>query len=200
MQFLKTNKFLNLPNTISLIGIVLNLVNLFLAIQKESFLIVIFLFNLGIVLDLFDGYFARKLNQVTTLGKYLDTINDIILYLIFPFTFVFSYQITIINIQIIFLYTVLFFCGVYRLLRFVKLGLLQSESKKYYTGLPVYWNLLFINLCIFLGNDFWWFLILYILAISVLMISKLKILKFNPKQSLFWLFVWNIFVIILMYV
>lgn len=85
---------INLPNKISIFRIVTVFLiigvfllrelvpNLFVDFRIYKFaynvsdVIVLFLFVIGSISDFIDGYLARKKNQITTLGKFLDPIAD----------------------------------------------------------------------------------------------------------------------------
>ena len=68
---------MNVPNTLSVIRILLIPVFCvaFLA-GPEYYIYAGLALALSALSDLFDGYFARKLNQITDLGKWLDPIAD----------------------------------------------------------------------------------------------------------------------------
>ena len=71
---------MNLPNKITLCRLLLIPVIIFFYLA-DSFipagkLIATIIFAIAIFTDFLDGYFARKLNMVTTLGKFLDNIAD----------------------------------------------------------------------------------------------------------------------------
>ncbi len=71
---------MNLPNKITLSRLILIPVIIFFYLA-DSFipagkLIATIIFAIAIFTDFLDGYFARKLNLITTLGKFLDNIAD----------------------------------------------------------------------------------------------------------------------------
>ena len=81
---------MNLPNKLTIFRIILVPIMViipFLNIQGEffgisyTFLIIDFIFIIGSITDKLDGYLARKNNQITTFGKFLDPLADKILVL-----------------------------------------------------------------------------------------------------------------------
>lgn len=68
----------NLPNTITLmrIGVVPFLFILLSDPGEFWSLIIAVLFVIASVTDFFDGYFARKYQMITTMGKFLDPVAD----------------------------------------------------------------------------------------------------------------------------
>ena len=71
---------MNLPNRITLIRILLIPVVIFFYLS-EAFLpcgklLAAIIFVIACLTDFLDGYYARKLNLVTTIGKFMDTIAD----------------------------------------------------------------------------------------------------------------------------
>lgn len=82
---------MNLPNKLTIFRIILVPIMViipFLGLNKEAFLglpleylIIEFIFILASLTDKLDGYLARKNNQVTTFGKFLDPLADKILVL-----------------------------------------------------------------------------------------------------------------------
>ncbi|PWT91381.1 MAG: CDP-diacylglycerol--glycerol-3-phosphate 3-phosphatidyltransferase, partial [Acidobacteria bacterium] len=69
---------MNLPNTLSLSRIFLTpvLVVILLTRVEGKELYGAIIFAIAALTDFFDGYFARRRNQVTTVGKLLDPIAD----------------------------------------------------------------------------------------------------------------------------
>ena len=75
----KTNSaMLNLPNSLTIIRIFLTplLVVILLTRTEGKEIYGAVIFCVAALTDYFDGYFARKRNQVTTMGKLLDPIAD----------------------------------------------------------------------------------------------------------------------------
>jgi len=74
------DKWLTIPNILSLLRIFSVPVLLYLA-YKEYPNIFLIILALSLSTDALDGYFARKLNQMTVLGTTLDSIADTAMYL-----------------------------------------------------------------------------------------------------------------------
>jgi CDP-diacylglycerol---serine O-phosphatidyltransferase len=182
-------KLINLPNILSCIGIFVSFVNIIsLSIgnsQKFAFWI---LLSVSLICDLFDGFLARKLNQVTQFGKWLDSCGDVLLYLILPFLYL--KQFIYVDIWFYFGWIIIFVSGIYRLQRFSRNGLKISSvvsTKKYYLGLPVYFSLFFTTVVmIFHKYSIFNPVVFFVLAtvIGVLFISKIQFYKFNVPESI----------------
>ena len=69
---------MNVPNTLTLfrIAMIPVFVIVFYLPFKGSNLIACLIFTLAAVTDILDGYLARKLNQTSTLGAFLDPVAD----------------------------------------------------------------------------------------------------------------------------
>ena len=81
--FLLYMNWMNLPNTITLsrlLGIPFLLYGLYIPTQDARWICLI-IFLIAALTDWLDGYLARKLNQVTDLGKFLDPLVDKLLVL-----------------------------------------------------------------------------------------------------------------------
>lgn len=76
---------MNLPNRITLIRIFLIPVVIFFYLSQPFLacgkLLAAIVFVLACLTDFFDGYYARKLNLTTTIGKFMDAIADKLLVL-----------------------------------------------------------------------------------------------------------------------
>jgi len=74
----RENKIINIPNILSFLRIILSL-NLFIIWDKPYILLSIILV-IGFT-DILDGYIARKFNQKTIVGAWLDSIADFVFYI-----------------------------------------------------------------------------------------------------------------------
>jgi cardiolipin synthase (CMP-forming) len=67
--------FLLIPNILSLVRLLLIPV-VVLLVAKGQNIAALLLILLGIITDILDGYLARKLNQISELGKIIDPLGD----------------------------------------------------------------------------------------------------------------------------
>lgn len=74
----KNNKMFNISNILSLLRLVLTVPIIYFIID-DKIVIVMILGALAFLTDFFDGWFARKLNQETEIGKIIDPVADKIL-------------------------------------------------------------------------------------------------------------------------
>ncbi len=68
-------KAFNLPNQLTSLRLLLSVV-LFGLISAEQYIAALVLFLVAVGTDWLDGYYARKYNQITTLGRILDPFAD----------------------------------------------------------------------------------------------------------------------------
>lgn len=68
-------KFINISNSLSFFRLLLSIPLIFFLMNDDVFAVLI-LFILAYISDLLDGFFARKLNQITEIGKIIDPLAD----------------------------------------------------------------------------------------------------------------------------
>ena len=75
----KEENIWNIPNTLSVIRIMIALVLIYMIFAQAEIAPIIILFTIGMLTDLFDGHIARKFRQKTEFGRKIDIIADRIL-------------------------------------------------------------------------------------------------------------------------
>lgn len=73
---IKDEIILNVPNSITLLRLVLIFVFIYMLFMNYSRFAVVTVFAIAALTDWFDGYFARKLNQKTKIGARMDQVID----------------------------------------------------------------------------------------------------------------------------
>ncbi|MCH5149933.1 MAG: CDP-diacylglycerol--glycerol-3-phosphate 3-phosphatidyltransferase [Spirochaetales bacterium] len=97
-RLMKKSDIFNIPNFLSFLRIPLGFIflTLFLIVQKGNLepklnftlhLISFLVFVCAIITDALDGYYARKMNIVTDIGKHLDPLADCLFFIIIFSTF-----------------------------------------------------------------------------------------------------------------
>lgn len=111
---IKINKsdFLLFPNILSLIRIILIIptVILFFNLDKNRISLLIIAL-VSIILDNLDGYFARRFNQITELGKILDPLGDKLNIAVYAFGLYFNNSISFFLLFIIIIRDLLIIFG-----------------------------------------------------------------------------------------
>lgn len=137
---------IDLANSLTLTGLVLSLISVFLAVNGHYNEAVICIMYSGII-DLFDGLVARKTSRTelqSEVGKQLDSIVDVCSFGFAPAIFAYSFGLQdLLSIAVLLFYLV---ANALRLAYFNSTGLLNEGSKDYFTGLPVTYAALFIPL------------------------------------------------------
>ncbi len=144
-----------------------------------------FLF-LAMLIDAFDGIFARKYNMIREFGRYLDGFVDVMDYLVVPSLFLYLWGFDTWYYGLVLIAFIL--CGVIRLSVFNEIGNIKNEkSELAYRGMPVFWSVLFLGIAFILS----WFIakqaLFWIIAVAyslfaVLMVYDRPFYKFkNPK-------------------
>ena len=70
-----SNPIFNVPNQITAVRMLLAII-VFVAIPLKLYLLALILFSIAAATDWIDGYWARKYDQVTTLGRIFDPLAD----------------------------------------------------------------------------------------------------------------------------
>lgn len=176
MDILKKLKF---PDYLSLTGLSLAWVSLILLFYNKANWAIGVSF-VAVLFDYFDGYFARRLNLESDFGRQVDSLIDVVTYLLFSSFIVLKYLTPNLVIGTVVGALILVF-GVLRLARFNSEGFITDKGRVYYRGLPVthvYFTVivLYILKSFLMWND--WFNVFILLAVSSLMISNYKVRKF----------------------
>ena len=72
----KNENIWNVPNPITFSRIIITFIIIYMFIIEASLMSIILVFILGMLTDFFDGYLARKLNQITEFGRQFDILAD----------------------------------------------------------------------------------------------------------------------------
>lgn len=96
---------------------------------------------LAFACDFLDGWLARKLRSVSVLGQQVDATVDILLYVIYP-AVVFAWRFELNAVGDLLALSVFVSSGLFRIIRFTRLGFIPSPSgKPAYAGLPIVFSL-----------------------------------------------------------
>jgi len=171
-------KHLNIPNVLTTFGLIFGITAVYFLTHHDFRMAVICLFFAS-VMDLIDGYFAKKLNQTSDFGKYLDTLVDFFTCCIMPVIIVFQFfsgQPVIVIALIVYV-----MCGLWRLSYFNII-----EAKTHFTGLPVpgsmmimtmvFYFVIYHSVPVFVAAIFF-------IAVGLLMISCIKLQKYGLWQK-----------------
>lgn len=137
---------IDLANSLTLTGLVLSLISVFLAVHGHYNEAVICMMYAGII-DLFDGLVAKKISRTelqSEVGKQLDSIVDVCSFGFAPAIFAYCFGLKdLLSIAVLMFYLA---TNALRLAYFNTTGLVNEGSEQYYTGLPVTYAALFIPL------------------------------------------------------
>lgn len=169
----------NLPNAITLLGLVLSLSSCFLSYNNQLQLAIICFMYSG-VCDMFDGMVARRLplkEEEKLFGIQLDSIVDVVSFGVAPVMISFHFGF---NTPIDYLLLILYACAATMRLAYFNIHGTSGEGKiKYYTGLPVTFSAVIFPLAYTAPNGpFHDILIrLTFLSVAVLFVLNIKIPK-----------------------
>lgn len=166
--------FVNIPDYISIGNLLSGVLSIFMALEGY-YLIAAGLILLGAIFDLFDGRVARKLNMASEFGVQLDSLCDVVSFVVAPAVFAYSIVGQEWYVKLILaLYVV---AGVLRLARYNVTG--TTDGGKYFEGVPVPVSLVlpflyFVFEYYHINLSIW--LLLYCIH-GILMVSVVKIKK-----------------------
>jgi len=109
----KRFKNLTIPNVITYSGLLFALIGIYLLIKNQIILAIIFL-TLTDVFDIADGYIARKFKMFSPIGADLDSLVDVMAFVVPPFIIALIFDSPILIMASVFMAG----CGIYRLARF----------------------------------------------------------------------------------
>jgi len=130
----------NIPNILTFIALFFDCLGILL-IFKGLYLLSFVFIILALIFDILDGTAARYLNIDSSLGRQLDGFVDVMTYILYPaisFYFIFNIR-SFTGLMCVFVFIS---AGIFRLARFNTQGFLESGNKKFYIGMPVFYNLL----------------------------------------------------------
>lgn len=168
---------LALPDAVTLLAVALSWVAIVLLLKGWLFASVgIAIFAL--IADMLDGWLARRHGVASSLGKHIDSLVDVILYLLYPALFMFVLGLS--DIFSVIVLGIFIVAGILRLARFTAQGLAEDEGRAYYIGMPVFWNLLWLYGVVLLDN---W---LMIGNLSYLMVPLLLVVSWLMLAAVPW--------------
>jgi len=177
-KFFPVLEYMNVPNTITTLGMVFGIVACYFIVEGD-FQGALICLAFAMLMDFCDGFFADKLHQQTVFGKYVDSLVDFFICCIIPilivYTFVGGYLILVLSLG--FYCT----CGLWRLAYYN-----VREGDNFFVGLPVPGAMLLVMMAVWsvLHYDLPSWLIYAVLVITgLLMISFVKLQKYGLWQK-----------------
>jgi CDP-diacylglycerol---serine O-phosphatidyltransferase len=140
----------------------------------------------AMLIDAFDGIFARKYQLTREFGRYLDGFVDVMDYLAVPALFLYRWGFDTWYYGLILMSLIL--CGVVRLAVFNEIGNIKNaKAELAYRGMPVFWSVLFLGIAFILSwfiakAVLFWMVAVAYAAFAALMVYDRSFYKFkNPK-------------------
>jgi len=179
-------KYINVPNSITTLGLAFAVAAGYFMLEG-SLRLTLFCLALAMIMDVFDGFFAVKLDRYTSFGQSFDSLVDSFVCCVMPMlmTFVFIGRTPILFVVAGF-YCI---CGLWRLSHFNVMAQ-STEKSEFFTGLPVPGGAMIIAMALWLAVYFSLNQILFaviMLVTAVLMVSSFKHTKYGALQKLSWL-------------
>ena len=157
----------HLPNLLTFCNIISGLLSISLSLQHQ-FESAMLLLILAVSFDKLDGAVARRLSSQSPIGKYLDSLSDLVSFGIAPFIFVIAQHMNLVLLLI----GILFVCaGAYRLARFM------AKESPFFTGLPITINGLLFPILFFLHWNTAPVFTFAFIVMSMGMVSRIRVPK-----------------------
>jgi CDP-diacylglycerol--serine O-phosphatidyltransferase len=169
--------FIHFADILSLFNGIAGLASIYFSLNGK-YIVAFSLIVVAGIFDLLDGKVARKLNAASEFGREIDSLCDLISFVISPV--IFAYSLGFSSLWYLLILSFFVISGILRLSRFNVIGTLKKSKGQYYEGLPVTFSILLIALYFAFKSsqitlDLW--LILYLIQ-AILMVSTLRIRKF----------------------
>jgi len=179
-KFSPVLRHFNIPNLITTAGLVFGIMAAYFLTQRDLRMAIIMLFFAG-VMDLFDGFVAAKLKQVSEFGKHLDTLVDFFTCVIMPIWMVFD----LFDSHPALVTALVFYCicGLWRLANYNLVG-----GGLHFTGLPVPASMSIVTVVIwfvFMHTLSIWIVVGMFAMVGMLMVSAFPLAKYGLWQKLF---------------
>jgi len=171
-----------IPNAITFGGLLFALVGIYLLLNDQIVIAIIFL-TLSDLWDILDGYIARKFKMFSPIGADIDSLVDVIAFVIPPFIIALIFGGTILFVSAIFMVG----CGVYRLARFN----VEKTPSGYRKGISISPPAHLIYTAILLNIVPAYLSVLYML-LGILMISTIPIKKIHTSYFIMFIMIINI--------
>jgi CDP-diacylglycerol--serine O-phosphatidyltransferase len=163
-------KKLKVADYVTLLNLFCGLLSIYFSFLNEFIIASIFIL-LGMFFDYLDGKVARWLKQQSEIGVQLDSFADAITFGVSVAFLVFmKFQINYLGILLLFFVA----SGVLRLSRYNISKKGKKEATKYFTGTPITLNGFIFPILILLNANFY-IVLIFVIILSVTMISNLKI-------------------------
>lgn len=180
---LKRKMIMALPSTATLGSLVLG-VSAIIVLNERRFMLAALFITIGAILDVLDGQLAQRLNAVTSIGKELDSLADMVTFGVAPAMLIYHMLMLVHVPQMIAILCVLMFvvAGALRLARF---NTLPSNRHAYFSGMPIPMATALLLSCSFWQQwtlSIWWIPI--VISVSYLMISPFSYPKIVHVLSL----------------
>lgn len=150
-----------------------------LAALQGRLSLAIALMLLAMVADMFDGALARRFNQATEFGRYLDSFCDVFTYLALPLFVLYQFGMND-ALSLVALFAFLA-SGLLRLARFNMIGTVEEAGVHYHLGLQVIWSHLLVVLAFpvwrWLGGPARYLIAVALAVMSLYMIRNLRFRK-----------------------